>query len=68
MIAKAKQFMKALVALAGVAANLIALGVVPSADVKWVTLAITVVTSLGVYLVPNSAPIPAAAPAAPPAV
>lgn len=55
MIAKARKFMKALVAAAGVAANLIALGVVPTADVKWVTLAISVVTSVAVYVVPNAA-------------
>lgn len=61
MIAKAKKFMKALVALAGVAANLIALGVVPAADVKWVTLVISVVTSAAVYLVPNAAPLGSAA-------
>lgn len=60
MIAKAKQFMKALVALAGVAANLIALGLVPTADVKWVTVAITLVTSLAVYIVPNSTAVTAA--------
>lgn len=54
MIAKAKQLMKALVALAGVAANLIAIGVVPSADVKWVTAAVSVVTAVAVYVVPNA--------------
>lgn len=61
MIAKAKQFMKALIAVAGVAANLLAIGVVPSADVKWVTATVSAITALGVYVVPNAGVTPSKA-------
>lgn len=47
---------KFLVALAGLAGEALSLGLVPSADVKWVTGAVGLVTAVSVYLVPNSAP------------
>lgn len=45
---------KFLVALAGLAANAVALGLVPPADLKWVMFGLTAATALGVYVTPNA--------------
>lgn len=52
-----KHLAKFLVALAGLAGEAVTLGVVPQAEVKWVSLAVAIITSVGVYLIPN-APAP----------
>ena len=57
LIIEAKKAMKFLVALAGVAGNAVAIGVVPNAEVKWVTLGVTIVTAVAVYLIPNTGPV-----------
>jgi hypothetical protein len=56
---KASTVMKFLAALAGVAGIAISQGVISGSAAKWTALAISAVTSIGVYLVPN---LPAAAP------
>lgn len=56
MMRLVKEARKFLVAVIGVAGNLVAIGVVPAADVRWVTLGITVATACGVYVVPNQPP------------
>lgn len=60
---------KALVAVAGVAAQLIAVGVLHGTVLHWVQVALGALAAAGVYAVPNAAKPKAApaAPAAPPA-
>lgn len=55
-VTKLAELRKVLVSIAGVATTAIADGLVPSADVKWVTLGISALTTLAVYLTPNEAP------------
>lgn len=50
LITEARKF---LVALTGLATTAIADGLVPSGDIKYVTLAISALTALAVYLTPN---------------
>lgn len=52
---------KFLVALGGLAGSALSLGLVPTAEKPWVTLAVSAVTALTVYVTPNStkqAPVP----------
>jgi hypothetical protein len=51
---------KAIVAIIGLAGTAIADGLVPSGDVKWVTIVVSALTAITVYLVPNKAPTPPA--------
>lgn len=53
--AEARKF---LVALTGLAGTAIADGFVPSGDVKYVTIIVSALTALAVYLTPNKASAP----------
>lgn len=49
-----KRYAKAITAVLALAVEAVQLGVVPSADQKWVSLGISVVTAVLVYAVPNA--------------
>lgn len=54
---------KAVVAVAGAAAQLVALGLVPAAYLPYVSAGLAVLAAIGVYVVPNSTPVAPAVPA-----
>lgn len=53
VLAWARKARKFLVAVSGVAAQAVALGVVPSAELHYVQTGLSVLTALGVYATPN---------------